>query len=264
MTDRPLYLVDAFAEAPFTGNPAAVVVLDDAADANWMQSVAMEMHQAETAFVHRRGADWALRWFTPMAEVDLCGHATLATAHVLWHHSGASADPIAFHTRSGVLTARRGPQDRIELDFPAIASTPIAGPPDLAEALGVSIASVHRGDFDLLCEVRDEAAVRAARPDFRRLAAWDARGVLVTAPADDDATDFVSRCFFPALGVDEDPVTGSAHCALAPWWSARLGRRALVGRQLSRRGGVVACEVAGDRVRLAGRAVTTVEGRLLA
>lgn len=264
MTDVPVHLVDAFAAGPFTGNPAGVVVLPGPADAAWMQRVALEMNQAETAFLHPRDQGWELRWFTPVAEVDLCGHATLAAAHVLWQHEGVAEAILRFETRSGTLTATCQDDRRIVLDFPAIHSDPVAGPPDLVEGLGTPVLGAYRGDFDLLCEVASEAAVRALRPDLRRLAGWDVRGVLVTAPATDPGADFVSRCFFPALGVPEDPVTGSAHCALAPWWTARLGRTVLVGRQLSARGGVVACEVVGDRVRLAGTAVTTMVGRLVA
>ena len=259
-----LHLVDAFAAAPFAGNPAGIVTLDHAVPDAWMQQVALEMNQAETAFLSRIGARWGLRWFTPVAEVDLCGHATLAAAHVLWQHVGVRDAMLEFETRSGILSASRDAEGRIVLDFPAIASPRVAEPADLHDALGVPVAGVYRGDFDLLCEVESEAVVRDLRPDLRRLAAWDARGVLVTAPATATDVDFVSRCFFPALGVPEDPVTGSAHCALAPWWAARLGRSALIGRQLSPRGGVVACEVVGARVRLAGTAVTTVVGQVVA
>lgn len=259
----PITIVDAFADGPFTGNPAAVVVLETEASADWMQSVAMEMNQAETAFVRRVSAGaWSLRWFTPLAEVDLCGHATLATAHTLWE-SGATTDAsIAFDTRSGRLSACREEEGMIALDFPAIASTHTDPPPSCAEVLGLEPDEVLMGAFDLLCVLPDAERVRTLAPDLSRIAAWPVRGVLVTAPGANEGVDFVSRCFFPALGVPEDPVTGSAHCALAPWWAARLKKTDLVGVQLSRRGGRVGCRVVGDRVELRGRAVTTVRGTL--
>jgi len=261
----PITLVDAFARAPFTGNPAAVVVLEREASAAWMQSVAMEMNQAETAFVHRATDEcWSLRWFTPVAEVDLCGHATLAAAHVLWESGADDRATLAFETRSGRLTAGREPGGMIVLDFPAIASAQTDPPPGCAEALGVEPEAVLMGAFDLLCVLSNAEAVRRLTPDLARIAAWPVRGVLVTAPGASDGVDFVSRCFFPALGVPEDPVTGSAHCALAPWWAERLDRQDLVGVQLSRRGGQVACRVGGGRVELRGRAFTTVRGVLTA
>lgn len=259
----PITLVDAFASGPFTGNPAAVVVLAREAPAEWMQAVAMEMNQAETAFV-RRGSDarWLLRWFTPMAEVDLCGHATLATAHALWESGAVDAPTIAFDTRSGRLTASRESAGMIALDFPAIASSRTDAPPACGEVLGIEPTEVLMGAFDLLCVLPDADAVQRLAPDLARIATWPVRGVLVTAAGSNREVDFVSRCFFPALGVPEDPVTGSAHCALAPWWAARLGKSDLVGVQLSRRGGRVACRVSGDRVELRGRAWTTVRGTL--
>ncbi len=257
-----LHLIDAFASGPFTGNPAGVCLLHAPADAAWMQAVAAEMNQAETAFVSLVAGQTAvgLRWFTPAVEVDLCGHATLAAAHVL-----ADRFPVAvrFHTRSGLLTCTRRDDGWIEMDFPATPAEPAAAPAGLLDALGVGPTAVRRSRFDYLVELPSAAAVRAIRPDPRRLAAIDTRGVIVTAVADEAGTDFVSRFFAPAVGVDEDPVTGSAHCCLAPHWAARLGRPGeLVGRQLSRRGGVVRCTPAGDRVRLAGRAVTIVRGEL--
>lgn len=258
-----LQLVDAFAEAPFTGNPAAVVLLDERRSDRWMQRVAMEMNQAETAFLLRQEGGFSLRWFTPVAEVDLCGHATLASAHVLWSRGHVPhSETIVFATRSGVLTARDTPTG-IELDFPAIQSTETAPPADVAAALGAAPQHVLQGAFDLICVLSDGAAVRALQPDLRAIAAWPVRGVLVTALADGVDHDFVSRCFFPALGVPEDPVTGSAHCALAVYWRGVLGRDDLAGYQASARGGVVRCRVRGDRVTLAGRALTTLAGTLL-
>ena len=265
MRSLPLFGVDAFTEAPFRGNPAAVCLLDGPREDDWMQSVAAEMNLSETAFVRPDGDGFRLRWFTPAVEVDLCGHATLASAHVLWAEGRVSAaDAIRFHTRSGVLTVVRR-DDGIEMDFPATPPEPALPPSGLLAALNLGLAGrlVCRTRFDYLVEADGEAAVRQARPDFRALRDVEARGVIVTARSDDPAYDFVSRFFAPASGVDEDPVTGSAHCALAPFWAKRLGRAALVGRQVSARGGVVRVEVKGDRVGLGGKAVTAWRGELV-
>jgi PhzF family phenazine biosynthesis protein len=260
-----LHLIDAFADGPFTGNPAAVVLLPKAQPVRWMQQVAMEMNQAETAFLLRQEGGFSLRWFTPNKEVDLCGHATLASAHYLWQEGHLEADAAArFHTRSGWLTAQRDPDGWITIDLPAIPSHRTEAPPDLATALGAEPREVLRGDFDLLCVLHDAATVRNLQPDLGAIARWDVRGVLVTAPGDVDGIDFVSRCFFPAFGVPEDPVTGSAHCALAIHWRDVFGRDDLVGYQASARGGTVRCAVVGDRVGLTGRAVTTLTGVLRA
>jgi PhzF family phenazine biosynthesis protein len=259
---QPILQVDAFADRPFTGNPAAVCVLSGPRDEEWMQRVAEEMNLSETAFLHPEHGDWRLRWFTPLAEVDLCGHATLASAHALWETGRLAPDePARFHTRSGLLTAE---QDGgwIRMDFPSTPAVPVAAPEGLAAALGVEPRSVGRSPWDLLVELESEAAVRALRPDLARLRELDARGVICTARGDDH--DFVSRFFAPRLGVDEDPVTGSAHCALAPFWAERIGRDALTGYQASRRGGVVKVRVTGERVLLAGRAVTVLRGELAA
>lgn len=259
-----LHLIDAFAEGPGTGNPAGVVLLAEERDAAWMQGVAMEMNQAETAFLLPQGGDFALRWFTPFDEVDLCGHATLASAHLLWEGGHLAPDATArFHTKSGLLTATRDDAGWITLDFPAIAPELAAGPADLAEALGATPRSVRMGDFDLLVELESADAVRGLVPNLGAVARWPLRGVLVTAAGDQPGVDFISRCFFPALGVPEDPVTGSAHCALAVFWAARLRRDTLTGWQASRRGGMVRCRVRGERVELSGRAVTTLRGELL-
>lgn len=257
--------VDSFTDRPFAGNPAAVCVLAGAADERWMKDVAREMNLSETAFLHREGEDWRLRWFTPAAEVDLCGHATLAAAHVLWEDAHLEPDARAsFQTRSGLLTAvRRG--EWIELDFPATVPAPAAAPAGLLQALGLERAvAVGRSRFDFLVELEDAAQVRALRPDFGALARVDARGVIVTAAGDVPGADFVSRFFGPAVGVDEDPVTGSAHCCLAPYWSAKLGRAELVGYQASARGGSVRVALRGERVLLGGQAVTVLRGELLA
>ncbi|HJZ75030.1 MAG TPA: PhzF family phenazine biosynthesis protein [Vicinamibacterales bacterium] len=261
---QPIAQVDAFTSSAFAGNPAGVCVLEAPRDAAWMQLVAREMNIAETAFVERRSdGDFDLRWFTPTVEVDLCGHATLASAHVLWE-SGVTARLLRFHTRSGALTAaRRG--DWIDLDFPATPDEPVDPPPGLLAALGVKKACyVGRSRFDFLVEVERESDVLVVRPDFRALADIDARGAIVTSRSSTPGIDFVSRYFAPAFGIDEDPVTGSTHCCLGPFWRVRTGRREFVARQLSSRGGELQVAVDGDRVRLSGRAVTVLRGELLA
>lgn len=263
----PIVQVDAFTSQPFAGNPAAVCVLPAAKDARWMQHVAREMNLAETAFLERRGSgstEFDLRWFTPTVEVDLCGHATLASAHVLWETGQLAATEVArFHTRSGLLTAtRRG--DWIDLDFPLMPVTPIDPPAGLAEALGATPREVGRSRFDVLVEVEREAIVRDLQPDLRALAGIDARGVIVTSRAEAADLDFVSRFFAPQSGVDEDPVTGSAHCSLAAFWQTKLGKDRFVARQISARGGVLQVQIVGDRVRLGGQAVTVLRGELLA
>jgi PhzF family phenazine biosynthesis protein len=257
----PFWQVDAFTDRPFAGNPAAVVWLDADADPAWMQHVATEMNLAETAFVQKRpDGDYDLRWFTPTVEVDLCGHATLASAHALWEAGKIPAGPTRFHTRSGVLTCTRNGH-RIELDFPSTPPAEATTDLDLLAALGVGLVPYFgRSKFDVLLQLDSAAAVRAVRPDFRKLIAVPARGVIVTAASDDPKYDFISRFFAPQVGIDEDPVTGSAHCALAPYWSAKLGKSEMTGYQASARGGVVQVRVNGDRVVLSGHAVTTLEG----
>ncbi|MEU5591292.1 PhzF family phenazine biosynthesis protein [Streptomyces sp. NPDC020298] len=265
-------IVDAFTDRPFAGNPAGVLLLDAFPDDDWLQKVAMEVNHAETAFAHRLpeggDADWALRWFTPVTEVAMCGHATLATAHVL-HTTGAHAGPVRFATRSGVLIATPGEDGAITLDFPTAPLTPVDLPAGLAEALGAEpVAAVDTGPNvgDLLLELADEKTVLGLSPDHKALAVHSARGVIATARAEEPACghDYVSRCFFPNVGIDEDPVTGSAHTALAPYWSERLGRPDLTGLQASRRTGLVRTGLRGDRTLLTGRAVTVIEGELLA
>jgi predicted PhzF superfamily epimerase YddE/YHI9 len=256
----PLFCADAFTDRALAGNPAAVCVLDGPADPSRMQRVAAELNLSETAFlVHRGGRDWDLRWFTPTVEVDLCGHATLASAHVLWTE-GLAEGPLAFATASGTLTATRE-GDRVLLDFPAEPAEAAAAPPDLVRALGVAPVWTGRNRLDWLVEVSSAEEVRKAAPDVAALAAVDARGVILTA-AGDGRADFVSRYFAPAAGIPEDPVTGSAHCALGPHWADRLGRDELTGHQVSPRGGVVAVRVAGNRVVLGGQAVTVWRGEL--
>ncbi|MDT7798558.1 MAG: hypothetical protein QOI78_1991 [Actinomycetota bacterium] len=265
-------IVDAFTDRPFAGNPAGVLLLD--ADGfpedGWLQQVAAELNLSETAFAHPLADDpeagWALRWFTPVAEVGLCGHATLATAHVL-RTIGAAHGLIRFRTRAGDLSATADGDGTITLDFPAAPLTPVDAPAGLAGALGaepVAVLDTGPDCQDLLVEVADEAVVRALAPDFAALARLSGRGVIATAAAAEPGGgyDFVSRGFFPRLGIDEDPVTGSAHTALAPFWSPRLGRNRLVGLQASARTGLVATELSGDRVLLTGAAVTVVDGEL--
>ena len=255
--------VDAFTDRPFAGNPAAVCLLAGPRDEAWMQQVAQEMNLAETAFVVPRAGGWDLRWFTPCLEVDLCGHATLASAHVLWEEERlASGETARFHTRSGLLTAARR-DGLIWLDFPATPARPADPPAQLGEALGASPIWVGRSPFDWLVELESESAVRELDPDLFRLGRIDARGVIVTARCEDGRHDFVSRFFAPAAGVPEDPVTGSAHCALAPFWAERTGRTELAGYQASARGGTVRTRVTGDRVLLGGTAVTVMRGEVL-
>ncbi|MET8613109.1 MULTISPECIES: PhzF family phenazine biosynthesis protein [Streptomyces] len=264
-------IVDAFTDRPFAGNPAGVLLLDDVFPADdWLQNVAMEVNHAETAFAHRLPeggeADWALRWFTPVTEVAMCGHATLAAAHVL-HTTGAHPGPVRFATRSGVLIATPAEDGSITLDFPTAPLTPLQVPPGVAEALGAEpVAAFDTGPNvgDLLVELADEKTVLGLAPDPKALGTYSTRGIIATARAEDPSLgyDFVSRCFFPNVGIDEDPVTGSAHTALAPHWSARLGRDDLIGLQASRRTGLVRTGLRGARTLLTGRAVTVVEGDL--
>lgn len=256
--------VDAFTSQPFGGNPAAVCVLDTPRDDRWMQQVATEMNLSETAFLQRADDGFALRWFTPAAEVDLCGHATLASAHVLWEDGHLTAGTEArFHTRSGLLTAQRE-DDWIQMNFPAILAAPLTPPPPaLASALGLTAPPRFVGTAAYyLVELASEDEVRVLRPDFTTLATIDTVGVIVTAPASTADYDFISRFFAPRVGIDEDPVTGSAHSYLAPFWSTRLGKDTMIGYQASRRGGVVRVRVDGDRVWIGGQAVTTLCGEL--
>ena len=259
----PIYTVDAFTEQPFAGNPAAVCILPKARDATWMQAVAREMNLSETAFLSRQAEGFALRWFTPTVEVDLCGHATLASAHALWEAGNLPpTDAARFQTRSGLLAAiRRGA--RIEMDFPANPEEPASPPPDLAKALGVTPMYVGKSRFDYLVEVSSEAAVRAVKPDMALLGRLPVRGVIITSRASAPDYDFVSRFFAPGSGIPEDPVTGSAHCCLGPFWRGRLGKDEFVAYQASARGGMVHVRVQGDRVILGGNAVTVLRGELL-
>lgn len=271
----PLIQVDAFSSTPFAGNPAAVCLLEDARrgrDERWMQHVAREMNLSETAFLVPRADGWDLRWFTPAVEVDLCGHATLASAHVLWE-SGRLANELAarFHTKSGLLVCeRKGAW--IEMDFPSNPPVEATPPAVLLESLGARPRFVGRSRFDWFVEVESEEALRSLTPDFGRLRRVEARGIIVTSRAagaarasssGPDSFDFVSRFYAPSSGIDEDPVTGSAHCSLAPYWGERLGKTAMAGWQASARGGEVRVRMAGDRVVLSGQAVTVMRGELV-
>jgi PhzF family phenazine biosynthesis protein len=260
----PIFQVDAFTDQPFRGNPAAVCLLAAPADAEWMQQVAAEMNLAETAFLHPVADGFQLRWFTPAIEVDLCGHATLASAHVLWESGRLAEETEArFHTRSGLLTATRS-GDWIELNFPATPPAPTALPAGLLDALGLDDTRyTGKTLFDYFIEVADEATVRTLSPDFTVLGRFPIRGIIVTSRASTDGFDFVSRFFAPAAGIPEDPVTGSAHCGLTPYWRAQLGKEALVALQASARGGVLHVRQSGDRIYLRGQAVTVLYGDLL-
>src|SRR6266852_6454090 len=247
-----LHVVDAFTNKPFVGNPAAVCMLEAAREDGWMKLVAHEMNLSETAFLHPIEGGYSLRWFTPAAEVKLCGHATLASAFTLWETGLLAPDqPARFHTLSGWLTCRRD-GEWIEMDFPALPVAPAEPPRALLDGLGVTPAYVGNAGFQWLVELANEKTLRAVRPDFQRLAELPVQGIIVTARSDSLEFDFVSRYFAPASGVNEDPVTGSAHCALGPYWQSKLGKSDFTAYQASRRGGIVKLSVRGDRVLLRG------------
>ena len=253
-----LFQVDAFAEQAFEGNPAAVVPLPEWPGDSLLQAIANENNLSETAFFVDGQDGFELRWFTPRAEVDLCGHATLASAHVLFRHLGHESDEIRFHTRSGVLTVTRDGEG-LAMNFPAMISESIAPPQALIVGLGASPKRVLAAT-DYIAVFDSEDDIAALRPDFTQLEQLGLRGVIATAPG--RSFDFVSRCFYPKLDVDEDPVTGSAHCQTAPYWAKTLGRPELRARQLSARGGTVHCRVEGDRVVLRGSAVDYMRGQI--
>ncbi len=257
-----LLQIDAFTSEAFKGNPAAVCFLDDVRDDRWMANVAAEMNLAETAFLTPRDDGWSLRWFTPVVEVDLCGHATLASAHAIWTEGVGADDVLRFHTRSGLLTARRE-GGLIELDFPAKREEPIAAPAGMLDALGTRHAiHVGRNQFDYLVELASESEVRNLKPDHVVLRQLPVRGIIVTSRSEGEY-DFISRFFAPGSGIDEDPVTGSSHCCLAPYWSQRLGKTEMTAYQASPRGGALRVRLDGDRVKLAGQAVTVIRGELV-
>lgn len=255
--------VDAFTDRPFKGNPAAVCIMSRKRDVEWMQNVAREMNLSETAFLLKQGDGYTLRWFTPAVEVELCGHATLASAHVLWKTGYLNpSDEARFFTKSGLLTAtlRDG---WIEMNFPAERETAASTPPGLEKALGTGFRYVGKNRFDYLVEVDNAEIVRKMAPDFILLGSIEMRGLMVTSISDSKDCDFVSRFFAPRVGVNEDPVTGSSHCCLAPFWQTRLGKNEMIGCQVSSRGGVVKVRPAGDRVYIGGQAVTVLHGELV-
>lgn len=260
---QTIYQVDAFTNRPFAGNPAAVCILTTPAQEAWMQDVAREMNLSDTAFLTPRGDGFDLRWFTPRMEVELCGHATLASAHVLWETGVLPPDRQArFRTQSGLLTAdRQG--DWIELDFPVKLEEPVTPWGELVSGLGITPRYIGKSHFDYLVEADSEQTVRDLAPDFTLLKQSKARGVVVTARSQGGEFDFVSRFFAPGAGIDEDPVTGSTHCILGPYWAKHLGKTEFVAYQASARGGVVKVKVDGDRVKLGGQAVTVMRGELL-
>jgi PhzF family phenazine biosynthesis protein len=254
--------VDAFTSQPFTGNPAAVCILSRHRNDEWMQKVAREMNLSETAFVEQRKDGFNLRWFTPAVEVELCGHATLASAHALWESGYLAKDAkAAFFTKSGLITAERK-HGWIEMNFPAEPETTASAPPGLSKALEVEFNYVGKNRFDYLVEVDAEETVRRIDPDFTLLMKIPMRGVIVTSPSASQEYDFISRFFAPQVGVNEDPVTGSAHCCLGPYWAGRLGKKEMSGFQASTRGGVVRVRMVNDRVYIGGQAVTIMRGEL--
>lgn len=258
-----IFQVDVFTDKPFSGNPAAVCILTQEQSERWMQNVAREMNLSETSFLLRQGDDFNLRWFTPAVEIDLCGHATLASAHILWEEGYLKPDEEArFHTRSGLLIAKRK-DGWVELDFPIERENKTSYPPELPEALGITPKYVGKNRFDYLVEVDSEETVRKIKPDFAILETIPMRGVMVTSIAKSPGYDFVSRFFAPMSGVNEDPVTGSSHCCLGPFWQNRLNRDKFIAYQASERGGILRVCVGEDRVYISGQAVTVLRGELV-
>ena len=256
--------VDAFTNIPFTGNPAAVCVLDSPKSELWMQNIAQEMNLSETAFVVKENDGFNLRWFTPTVEVPLCGHATLASAHVLWSQGHLLPNQEArFYTKSGILIAQLE-NDWIQLDFPVNLSQTVTAPPELSQVLGVSYKSVFENSLGYLVEVESEQLVREMQPNFQQMKTLPKADIIVTSIANSDSEyDFVSRFFAPGLGINEDPVTGAAHCCLAPFWRDKLGKDRFLAYQASRRGGVVKVYYPGkNRVFISGQAVTVMRGEL--
>ncbi|MDJ1470050.1 PhzF family phenazine biosynthesis protein [Cytophagaceae bacterium DM2B3-1] len=257
-----IYQVDAFTQRIFGGNPAAVCLLEEPAKEEWMQNLAMEMNLSETAFAWPEEDGYRLRWFTPKVEVDLCGHATLATSHILWQLQKLSHDDTArFFTRSGLLTCTKN-SDWIEMDFPAKQAIEVTAPEGLTEALGVNPIFVGNNKMDYLIEIESEEVLRNLQPNFSELSKLPIRGTIVTASSQSTDYDFISRFFAPAVGVNEDPVTGSAHTALGPYWAAKLSKTTMTGFQASARGGVVKVRLVNDRVLLGGQAITVMKGEL--
>lgn len=251
-----IYQVDSFTKVPFKGNPAGVCLLDKAADADWMRNVAAEMNLSETAFLFPEKDAFNLRWFTPTVEVEMCGHATLASAHILWEQGVLEIDREArFDTLSGLLTAKKIGK-KIELNFPSTPAKECPPPKGLLEALGAEAEFVGMNKYDYLVELKSTDDVINVQPDFKILKSLGIRGVMITAMDKDGSYDFISRFFAPGAGIDEDPVTGSAHCTLGPYWGEKLGKKELRAYQASKRGGEVSVMLDNDRVRLGGEAVT--------
>ncbi len=258
-----IFQVDAFTDKAFAGNPAGVCVLSELKEDDWLQSVAGEMNLPETAFLLKKEDGFRLRWFTPEIEVDLCGHATLASAHVLWESGRLKKKEIAkFDTNSGILTAERNGK-WIELNFPIEEEKETEAPAELIDSLGINPLYVGKNRFDYLIEVESEEIIKNLDPDFSLMKTVDARGIIVTSKSDFSRFDFVSRFFAPAIGVNEDPVTGSSHCCLGYYWEKRLGKSEFAARQLSKRGGTIRVKVSGDRIILGGQAITVLKGDLL-
>lgn len=261
-----IFQVDAFTDKPFKGNPAGVCILDKPRPDSWMQNLAMEMNLSETAFLLKESEGYRLRWFTPETEVSLCGHATLASAHILWEKGFLEKDQnVVFNTLSGTLVTRRI-DDWIEMEFPSRQVTPGEAPESLLKVLNIRPLTVnmysHKGSLLYLFELQSEEDVKNTTPDFRLLKSEDAKVVMITSRSKSEEYDFVSRFFAPAVGIDEDPVTGSAHCYLAPYWAGKLNKTELVGFQASKRTGVIFCRVSGEHVYIRGKAITVFEGEL--
>ncbi len=255
----PIFQVDAFASETFKGNPAAVVPLQEWLPDETMQNIAMENNLAETAFFVPTQAGFEIRWFTPLVEVDLCGHATLATAHVIFQEAGFTSDQIQFGSRSGMLTVKKE-GEKLQLNFPADAISEIKFPTDVVDSIGMSPIQSFKGITDYLLVYETEEQIRQIAPNFHLLKNTDARGVIISAPGNE--VDFVSRFFAPAVGIDEDPVTGSAHTTLTPIWAEKLGKSKMTALQLSKRGGELNVELSRDRVLISGKAITYLQGEI--
>lgn len=257
-----IYIVDAFTDKPYKGNPAAVLILKTEKPDHWMQSIAKEMNLSETTFLHRQGEEYSLRWFTPETEVDLCGHATLASAHILWEEQFFNGEEIRFTTKSGLLTATRD-GNWIQMNFPLEIEQKCVPPRELIEGLGVPYRYIGKNRLDYIVEIEDEETLKGLRPNFDL---WKSikRGVIITSKSNRPGIDFVSRCFYPALGINEDPVTGSAHCCLGPYWQGKLKKNELTAHQLSNREGVLRVTILEERILISGQAITTLKGELAA
>ncbi|KKO54429.1 PhzF family phenazine biosynthesis protein [Paenibacillus sp. DMB20] len=257
-----IYVADAFTDQPYHGNPARVCIMQAAKPDSWMQHIAAEMNLSETAFLLEQGDSYRLRWFTPKAEVDLCGHATLASAHILWEKGLTNEAEIRFTTKSGLLTASKQKDGWICLNFPLEPESPCIPPQALIDGLGTDYVYIGKNRMDYLVELESEEMVRNLTPDFNLWKSVEARGVIVTSKSGREGVDFVSRCFYPAVGVNEDPVTGSAHCCLGPYWQKRMNRNELTAKQISARTGTLKLKVNPERIDIMGQAVTTLSGTL--